>query len=372
MSVYDATQNVSYASLSAAITGSNAGDVIEISAGTYSGNLPSVTHDLTIEAIGGMATLTPPAGQSPANGKAILVTDANVTLDNLAFTGATVPDGNGAGVRMESGNLTVNNCWFYNNQDGLLTSSPLPGAVLTINNSEFSNNGSGTGYTHNLYVGQIAQVSINNSYFTAANAGHEIKSRAAVTDITNSRIQDGPSADTSYSIDLPNGGIANISNNVIEKGPHAQNHAFIAYGEETTAVPANSSVTISDNTVIDNLPAAEYGPFIWDVSPSISTGTLVLPSVTDNIFYGVTAAQLVAGPGFFDSLDGTPYLADNSFQPIAAAPPLDTSQPFAAPEPAVAPLLMLALSVVATIRRRRRSTRPARVTPRFFGYSGPR
>jgi hypothetical protein len=34
----------------------------------------------------------------------------------------------------------------------------------------------------------------------------------------------------SYSIDLPNGGIANIEDNVIEQGPNSQNPYIIAYG----------------------------------------------------------------------------------------------------------------------------------------------
>src|SRR5581483_2327397 len=109
----------------------------------------------------------------------------------------TVPDGNGAGVRQETGNLTVIDSWIHDNQDGILTSGSLPGAVLTISHSEFSNNGAGDGFTHNLYVGDLATVDISDSYFTAANAGHEIKSRAENTIIRDSRIQDGPTADTS-------------------------------------------------------------------------------------------------------------------------------------------------------------------------------
>ena len=65
--------------------------------------------------------------------------------------------------------------------------------------------------------------------------GHEIKSRALTTTITNSRIYDLNST-ASLSIDLPNGGNALIQNNVIEQGPNSENHKIIDYGEEGTSI----------------------------------------------------------------------------------------------------------------------------------------
>ena len=141
-----------------------------------------------------------------------------------------VPDGNGAAIRYEGGSLTLNNDYFHNNQDGMLAAAD-PNGTITINNSEFAFNGAGDGKTHNLYVNDIALLTITDSYFHDANVGHEIKSRAEDTVITNSRIFDLLST-ASYSIDLPNGGNATISNDVIEQGPNTQNPNIIAYGEE--------------------------------------------------------------------------------------------------------------------------------------------
>ena len=165
----------------------------------------------------------------PPNGKAILVTNTDVTLDNISFSGAKVADGNGAGVRYQSGNLTINDCYFYNNQDGLLAADN-PSGSITINNSEFSHNGAGDGFTHNLYVGKVGTLTINGSYFHDAVVGHEIKSRALTTIIENSRIIDGPTGSASYSIDLPDGGKVVIRNNIIEQGPASQNPAIIHVG----------------------------------------------------------------------------------------------------------------------------------------------
>ena len=53
--------------------------------------------------------------------------------------------------------------------------------------------------------------------------------------ITNNRVFDNDGIGV-YSIDLPNGGTATITGNVIQQGPNSQNPAIIAYGEE--GIPA--------------------------------------------------------------------------------------------------------------------------------------
>ena len=124
-------------------------------------------------------------------------------------------------------------------------------------------NGAGDGITHNLYVNEIALLTITDSYFHDVNmpglqasdpAGHEIKSRAEDTVITNSRIFDLNSG-ASYSIDLPNGGNATITNNVIEQGPNTQNPYIIAYGEEAICmlVRRSRSQTTSLSTILPAL-----------------------------------------------------------------------------------------------------------------------
>jgi hypothetical protein len=54
-------------------------------------------------------------------GKALFVTDGNhITIRVLTLTRAHVPDGNGAGIRAEGGDLTVQNVHPPTTQDGLL------------------------------------------------------------------------------------------------------------------------------------------------------------------------------------------------------------------------------------------------------------
>jgi hypothetical protein len=91
MSVTDLTSGVSYATLSDAITGSSANDVIQISAGSYVENFPDITHNLTIESTGGLAYLTNPQ-PDPPNGRAVINVPGNMnvslTLNGLDISGA--------------------------------------------------------------------------------------------------------------------------------------------------------------------------------------------------------------------------------------------------------------------------------------------
>jgi len=188
-----------YSTIPSAIAAAQDGDTIQVDAGTYVNQSAQITKDIALEGVGGKVKMTS-TGLIP-NGKGILVTDGNVTIDNFEFSGAKVADNNGAGIRYQSGNLTVNNSGFFDNENGILTNNPGTGNLI-INNSEFGNNGydSPSGQAHGLYVGRIGSLTINNSYFHDVKYGHEIKSRADNNTITNSRIYDFNST-ASYSID---------------------------------------------------------------------------------------------------------------------------------------------------------------------------
>ncbi|MCW3473935.1 Hint domain-containing protein [Limobrevibacterium gyesilva] len=301
------------ASVSAAINVAVNGDTIEIPAGNYTENFPTIYADITIEGVGGMAHLTP-AGQ-PSNGKAILVIDANVTLDHIELSGASVPDGNGAGIRFEAGSLTVTNSWIHDNQEGLLANA-VAGATITIDHSEFNNNGNNDGLTHNIYVNEIGLLTITNSYIHDALGGHEIKSRADNTVIIDNRIQDGPTADTSYSIDIPDGGAVTITGNVIQKGPNSPNTSAIHFGGELNPSHANSTIDISGNTVINDRPGGV--PHLLLNQSTDTQGNNFPASIIGNTVYGIGVADLASGAA---------NISGNAF-PVTSPPPLDTSHPF--------------------------------------------
>jgi hypothetical protein len=279
--------NSNYHTVSAAVAASSSGDVIDVTSGTYTNDFPTISHNLTLQAVGGPVRMV--ATESPPNGKAIIDEGGpgvNVSITGFTFTGASVPDNNGAGIRYEGGKLTLDHDIFDNNQEGLL-GAPDPNGSISVQNSYFYDNGAGDGYSHDIYVGAIASFTANNSYFAEAKVGHEIKSRAASNTITNNVIGDGPTGTASYEIDLPNGGKAVITGNTIEKGANAQNSIAISYGEEGNLYSTNS-LHVSGNTIID-----DYSPSSFT---AVRNSTSVQAQVTGNKYYGFSAAQMTSGP----------------------------------------------------------------------------
>ena len=101
-----------YSTTPSAIAAAQEGNTIQVDAGTYSNQYAQITKNITLEGVGGKVKMTS-TGLIP-NGKGILITDGNVTINNFEFSGAKVADGNGAGIRHETGNLTLNNDGFSN------------------------------------------------------------------------------------------------------------------------------------------------------------------------------------------------------------------------------------------------------------------
>jgi hypothetical protein len=326
MSILTVGAGKDYASLAAAVGASASGDTILVDAGLYTDDFTTITHPLTIQGVGGFAHFL--AVAAPPNGKAILTVQANLSLDHLELSGAAVADANGAGIRYEAGALTITNAWFHDNENGLLA-APNATGTISIDNSEFNNNGNGNGLTHNIYVNKIAQLTITNSWFHDVDTGHEIKSRADNTTISFNRITDGPTESASYSIDLPNGGNAFVTGNLIEKGQNAQNWTFISFGEEG-GLYDNSALVVSANSFVNDMAAG--------TPTAVRNYTAAPAEITGNAFYGVTADQLATGPV---------VVAGNLFLEL----PGPTTLPSDMPEPGFS-LLGIAVLGLGVLRRR--------------------
>ena len=264
---------------------------IKVDAGTYTndgGYLWDGINNVTIEGVGGTVKIVDPTYY--AGGKAAIVTGGqNIVLKNLDISGVAVPDGNGAGVRYDQGTLLLDNVSLHGNQNGILGAADATGSI-TIQNSEIYGNGTSAGNTHNIYIGDVAQFTLTNSYVHDANVGHEVKSRAENNTITNNRIEDN-SGTSSYSIDLPNGGNATITGNVIEQGANGQNHIINSYGEEGNLHTGNA-VTFSNNTVVNDNPAGA-GP-VWSNNGAVITGTGNTVWNTTDLGNGVSSSSFTA------------------------------------------------------------------------------
>lgn len=269
-------------SISQAAQLAQGGAVVEVDAGDYVGDVSVWTQDrLTLRAVGGRVRLL--ANGLSAEGKAIwVVRGGEIAIDGFDFIGTKVADRNGAGVRLEAGKLRVSNCTLIGNENGILTSNNAQ-VELDIVDSEFGHNGYGDGYSHNLYAGAIARLSVTGSYFHHANVGHLLKSRAAVSDIRYNRLVDGPGGRASYELEFANGGVAYVVGNVIEQGELTENPHLISYAAEGYRWPRNALYLVH-NTLLDRKPAG--GIFL-----SVRQGDMTLKAVNN----------LLAGPGTLEA-----------------------------------------------------------------------
>ncbi len=273
MAILTVGSNKQFATLSQALAASRDGDTIQIDAGVYENDFATITTKVSIVAVGGLAHLK--ATVAPPNGKAILTTRNDVTIDGLEFSGAAVADRNGAGIRYELGHLVVRNSYFHDNENGILASANSAGTIA-ISTSEFARNGYGDGYTHGIYVNNVAKLTVTDSHFHGTKVGHHIKSRAAESVITNNKLIDGSGGTSSYSIDLPNGGKSLVKGNFLEQASTGQNPIMISYGAEGN-LHAGGALIVDANV---------FSSF-KDGATGVRNHTATVAQLTGNSFYNV-------------------------------------------------------------------------------------
>lgn len=271
------------------------GDTIEIDPGRYEKDAAVwKQNNLTIRAVKGRAHLLAQGAQ--ADGKGIWVIKGNnVTVENIEFSDAKVPDGNGAGIRIEGTGLTIRNCYFHDNQNGVLSGNN-PASDILVEQSEFAHNGAGTGQTHNIYIGAVRSFTLRYSYSHHAHIGHNVKSRAARNLIVYNRIMDEVTGDSSYDIDLPNGGVSFVIGNEIQQGAHTENATIVSYGAEGLKHPLNALYLIN-NTIVNDRP--QGGRFLF-VKPGAAPVRIL-----NNLFIGKGSIQ-AQGADQAGNLFGTP------------------------------------------------------------------
>jgi len=319
-------QGKQYATPCAAIAAAQPGDVIEVDAGSYAGDTCAwSTDNLTIRGVGGRAKIDA-TNTAIAQQKGIFVIMAkNATIEGFEFSHAAISQqagNNGAGIRHQGLNLTVRNCFFHDNQNGILggpldNGAPADGmGEVLIEGSEFSHNGAGDGFSHNMYLNHYAKLTLRYSYSHDGNVGHLVKTRAYTNFILYNRITD-EAGTASYEIDVPNAGTTYVIGNVVEQSMTTGNPAILAYGEEGATNP-DAHLFVVNNTFVN---AKGSGTFV-------SLGNGASPaSIVNNVFFGggtvtsQTSAALVTNYAM-----GAPMFANAAqydFHPLAGSPLVD-------------------------------------------------
>ena len=238
-----------YAAPSEAIAAARDGDTVQIDAGEYYDCAVVAANNLTIEGIGPKASAV--LTDKVCGGKALLITNGrNITIRNLTLQRARVADRNGAGIRAQGGNLTIDHVKFINNEDGILGADS-PDANIVIRNSAFLYNGvCAAQCAHGIYINHIASLTIENSKFFGTKQGHHVKFRGRRLVVTGCDFADGPEGTSSYSIEAPNGGSVIVRNNHFEKGPKSENHTgAVVIGMEGVTQPT-PEITVENNSFV--------------------------------------------------------------------------------------------------------------------------
>jgi hypothetical protein len=167
----------------------------------------------------------------------------------ITFSNMKVPDGNGAGIRLEKGALNVAHARFQDSQQGILTANDPTGRIF-ITRSTFTGLGTcenSAGCAHSIYIGNYGSLTLRESRFERGTGGHYVKARSAKVVIENNSFDDANGKGTNYMIDLPAGSVGRIADNWFVQGRDKENYsAFIALGAEDLLHPSDGLEVVNN------------------------------------------------------------------------------------------------------------------------------
>lgn len=217
-------------------------------------------------------------------GKAALVLRGRTTkVTGLIFQNMRVGDRNGSGIRMEKGNLFVENSIFRNSEQGILTNE-IAGGNVVIDKVTFSGlGGCPDGLcSHSIYIGDIASLKVTRSRFERGTGGHYVKARSARVEISDNSFDDSSGRETNYMIDLPAGSTGLITGNSFVQGRNKDNYgSLIAIGAEKRLHPT-AGLAIFNNDASLAPGASNPANFVsdWTHEPIAMTNNRIGPKLT--------------------------------------------------------------------------------------------
>ncbi len=323
--------DATFTSIQEAFDAAKDGDTVTILPGVWQEGATIKANNLTIEGDGAhLKNIT-------VGGKATFVIQGdNTTVRGLEVSGMQVGDGNGAAIRQEGKNLTLEGVYFHDGQQGILMNNHT--GTCIIKNSKFERLGHG-GRAHGIYINWIDELIVMGCTFLSSKGqGHEIKSRAAKTTIENSVVASLDGNDSRL-IDIPNGGEIVIRNNVLQMGPQTANNDAIGINlEQRGGMEFHWSVNtilIEGNIIISDRGGSNdrllhYRDWEDNGYPT--------PVLVGNTVVGFSAGQVPEGNLWYASrvaaeLAPYPYLPPLDWEPGDPMPDVPEPEPDPEPEP---------------------------------------
>ncbi|KKC26111.1 right-handed parallel beta-helix repeat-containing protein [Sphingomonas sp. SRS2] len=264
----------SYGTLADAVIAIGDGEaVISIAPGTYRDCAVQTAGKITYRA---EKPSTAVFDGGTCEGKATLVLRGRgAVVEGIVFQDLRVPDGNGAGIRIERGPLKVAESTFRNSESGILDGGGDQTSDIVIMNSTFSGLGGchgGRSCAHAVYISSVRSLTVTGCLFHKGTGGHYLKSRAAQIFVDRTKFDDSDGRGTNYLIDLPDGSQGRISGNLLVQGSNKENHmALIAVAAESRRNPSRDLV-VANNRARLAVPVSWTTYFIADSSGSVKRG----------------------------------------------------------------------------------------------------
>jgi hypothetical protein len=194
--------------------------------------------------------------------KATLVLSGRAAkVEGLTFENVRVTDGNGAGIRLEGGDLVVTESLFRDSESGILSANDLKSSVR-VERSTFSRLGRCDGElacAHSIYIGEFGSLSVVRSRFEKGSGGHYVKSRAPRIEVVDSSFDDTSGTATNYMIDLPHGAVGTIARNTFVQGKDKENYSALIFVAGEGVTNSSNGLAITENEA--------------SVAPGVSRGT---------------------------------------------------------------------------------------------------
>ncbi len=216
--------------------------------------------------------------RTAVRGKGALVSNRDLTVEGLACVGIKVSSGNGACIRQQGGDLTLLGVHFHHAQMGILTGHK--GGRIRILDSYFHDSGYDEDgqLGHNVYVGSGELHFIRSWSVNARHEGHELKSRARLTEIRGAFLASLNARDSRL-VDLPNAGLVTIEDSLLAEGPRSSNWQLIGYGLEVRGdkppYPDNRLVVRHNTIYSDRAGSSELLGVRWAEQVVVEDNVLV-------------------------------------------------------------------------------------------------
>jgi hypothetical protein len=215
------------------------GDTVLIEPGEYFDCAIWTPNNLVIAGAGPGVVIS----DMTCQGKALFVVSGDgTTIRDLTLMRARVPDGNGAGIRLEGQGLILERVHFVNNQVGLLAGAA-GAAAIRILNCSFEDGG--LGGQHPLFAvraGAVSLLRIAASTFKGVKGG-QIATEASRTELIINKIETGTGEAPTVAV-LASGGDLIMKDNLLSLGPNASRlaTAVLAMGQGTLELRRNQMV----------------------------------------------------------------------------------------------------------------------------------